>query len=125
MHPHAGLMSAESQKRPSQSAQEQKTNFQCSHWIRSTCLRVTRTRVKFFKMLQLNLKFSKYSKCFYFKICSWSYSTLLVSCSNLFSEKVQFDNMPNLKYFNGEKQLWQFLLILELMVSINFANHVP
>jgi hypothetical protein len=32
-------MSAESQKRPSQIAQEQ--NFQCSHWIRSTYLRVT------------------------------------------------------------------------------------
>jgi hypothetical protein len=32
-------MSVESQKQPSQTAQEQ--NFQCSHWIRSTYLRVT------------------------------------------------------------------------------------
>jgi hypothetical protein len=64
--------------------------------IENLCMSKVRTCVKFFKMSQLNLQISKYSKCFYFKICSWSYSILLVSCSNLFSEKVWFDNTPNL-----------------------------
>ncbi len=70
-----------------------------------------RTCVNFLKMLQLNLKFSKYSKCFYFNFFSWSYSILLVSCSNWFSEKVQFDN-TQFEYFNGKKKI--------ILISSNF-----
>lgn len=40
--------------------------------------------------------FKIFKMFFILKICSWSNSILLVSCSNLFSEKVRFDNMPNL-----------------------------